>query len=84
MSGTTSSDPSIDGTTVLNDWIATTLHRPGDDANQSFDYESGADYVRTAFLVAEHVANAEDPPRWIEGDFFGENLGSAESLGRDR
>ena len=84
MSGTTSSDPSIDGPTVLNDWIATTLHRPGDDANQSFDYESGADYVRTAFLVAEHVANAEDPPRWIEGDFFGENLGSAESLGRDR
>ena len=76
MTGTTSSDPSIDGRAVMDDWIATTLHRPNDDAGQSFDYESGADYVRTAFLIAEHVGNTDLRPHWVEGDFFGEAFGA--------
>ncbi len=75
MTGMTSSDPSVDGPAVMNEWIATTLHRPNDDANQPFDYESGADYVRTVFLIAEHVGNADSRPHWIEGDFFGETFG---------
>jgi len=77
MTGMTSSDPDIDGPAVMNEWIATILHRPGDDANQPFNYEAGADYVRTVFLIAEHVGNADDRPHWIEGDFFGETFGGA-------
>ena len=76
MTGTTSSDPDIDGPAVMNEWIATKLHRPGDDANQPFHYEAGADYVRTVFLIAEQVGNDDDRPHWIEGDFFGAAFGA--------
>ena len=75
MTGITSSDPDIDGPAVMNEWIATTLHRPNDDANQPFHYEAGADYVRTVFLIAEQVGNADERPHWIAGDFFGETFG---------
>ena len=42
MTGTTSSDPSIDGRAGMDDWIATTLHRPNDDAGQSFRLRVGS------------------------------------------
>jgi len=56
-------------------WTRTRYHMPGDDLAQKLDYESGAKFARFAALLVHDVANAQAPPRWNDGDFFGETFG---------
>jgi hypothetical protein len=50
-------------------------HKPSDDLALPLDYPSAANFARFIAEVVRHVANADDPPRWNPGDFFGERFG---------
>jgi Zn-dependent M28 family amino/carboxypeptidase len=47
-------------------------HRPQDDVGQPIDFAAGAKFAWVNALILTQIANADQPPRWNEGDFFGE------------
>ncbi len=52
-------------------------HRPCDDVRQPIQYEDAARMARLAATLGLEIGNAAAPPRWKEGDFFGERFGKA-------
>jgi hypothetical protein len=69
--GTKSSDPNIQPQQIITKWRQTTYHKPQDDMNQLFDFESGAKYARYNFFLGYLVAQKTEKPAWNQGDFFG-------------
>jgi len=57
------------------EWRTTTYHKPQDDMSQAFDYQAAATHVKVNFLIGLFTANAQTPPRWNKGDFFGGKFG---------
>lgn len=72
--GFKSDDPAGGGPLFLK-WLQTHYHKPGDDMNQTFDFDSGAKFARLNFLIAHQIAQEDPAPRWNAGDFFGEKFG---------
>ncbi len=75
IGGFQSADEGVDGPAIVQSWLTTVYHTPGDDLSQSLAWESGADYARVALQIALQVANDEQPPQWNPGDYFGETFG---------
>jgi hypothetical protein len=73
--GTKSSDPEINPQQIITKWRQTTYHKPQDDMNQPFDFESGAKFARYNFLLGYLVVQKTEKPEWNPGDFFGEHYG---------
>ena len=73
--GTKSSDPNVKPQQIITKWRQTTYHKPQDDMNQPFDFESGAKYARYNFFLGYLVAQKTEKPAWNAGDFFGEHYG---------
>jgi hypothetical protein len=73
--GIKSSDPKIKPREIATTWRLTNYHKPQDDMNHSFDFESGAKYARYVFLLGYVVAQETEKPTWNPGDFFGEHYG---------
>jgi hypothetical protein len=73
--GTKSSDTNIEPQQIITKWRQTTYHKPQDDMNQSFDFESGAKYARYNFFLGYLIAEKTQKPVWNPGDFFGEHYG---------
>lgn len=73
--GLNSSDPKIKPQEIITKWRQTVYHKPQDDMNQAFDFESGAKYARYAFLLGYLVAQRTERPAWNPGDFFGQHYG---------
>lgn len=73
--GAKSSDPNIKPQEIIARWQKTMYHKPQDDMNQAFDFESGAKLARYEFLVGYLVAQKTERPVWNPGDFFGEQFG---------
>jgi hypothetical protein len=73
--GLKSSDPSIRPNEIRKKWVETIYHKPQDDMNQQFNFESGAKYARYIFLVGYLVAQQAERPVWNAADFFGERYG---------
>jgi len=71
--GRKSSDPKINPQEIIAKWRQTIYHKPQDDMNQPFDFESGAKYAMYAFLLGYVVAQQTEKPTWNTGDFFGEH-----------
>ncbi len=71
--GTKSSDPNIKPQQIITKWRQTIYHKPQDDMNQPFDFESGAKYARFNFFLGYLVAQKTEKPAWNPGDFFGEH-----------
>jgi hypothetical protein len=71
--GTKSSDPNIQPQQIITKWRQTIYHKPQDDMNQPFDFESGAKYARYNFFIGYLVAQKAEKPAWNPGDFFGEH-----------
>jgi Zn-dependent M28 family amino/carboxypeptidase len=71
--GTKSSDPNIQPQQIITKWRQTTYHKPQDDMNQPFDFESGAKYARYNLFLGYLVAQKTEKPEWNPGDFFGEH-----------
>jgi Zn-dependent M28 family amino/carboxypeptidase len=74
-SGKKSSSPNIKPEEIRRAWIATKYHKPQDDMNQPFDFESGAKFARYSFLVGYLIAQQNNRPEWNSRDFFGEHYG---------
>ena len=68
-----SSDPNIKPQQIITKWRQTTYHKPQDDMNQPFDFESAAKYARYNFFLGYLVALKPEKPAWNPGDFFGEH-----------
>ncbi|HWJ71022.1 MAG TPA: M28 family metallopeptidase [Sphingobium sp.] len=47
-------------------------HRPGDDLNQPINWRAGARFAEANYRITRAMADGDTPPRWIEGDFFGD------------
>ena len=73
-SGKKSSNPKVKPEEIRATWIATRYHKPQDDMNQAFDFESGAKYACYSFFLGYIVAQRNDKPAWNAGDFFGEHF----------
>ena len=73
--GKKSSNPNIKPEEIRRRWFATTYHKPQDDMNQPFDFESGAQFARYSFLLGYILAQRNERPVWNPSDFFGEHYG---------
>lgn len=47
-------------------------HHPGDDLNQPIDWASGARFAEVNYRITRALADADEAPRWYQGDFFGD------------
>lgn len=68
-------DGTPEGLAEIRNWHEQHYHSPSDDLRQSFDWESGAQFTRMAFLATWLAADAPLAPRWNDGDFFGRRFG---------
>lgn len=53
-------------------FLAGNYHHPGDDMNQTIDWASGARFAEANYRITEAMADADAPPRWYKGDYFGD------------
>lgn len=74
--GYRSDNPGIDALEAHKHWLLAWYHSPKDDANQTFDYETGARFARFVGRVGYEVAAERGRPAWNDGDFFGGRFGS--------
>ena len=68
-------DSKIDAKKVQRDWLRARYHSPSDDLNQKLDFTVPAMLARFDFLVGLEVANAQERPSWLPGNFFGVKFG---------
>jgi len=60
-----------EGGKAFTGFLATNYHKPSDDLSQPINYTAGALFARVNYLIARTIANADERPRWNDGDFFG-------------
>ncbi len=70
--GLTSRNPAIDGKAHFEGWFRTLYHTPKDDLAQPLDWQGSAQFAQFVFRLVAKAANADEAPRWLPGDFFGE------------
>jgi len=73
--GIKSSDPKINPREIITTVSLARYHKPQDDMNYPFNFESGAKYARYVFLLGYLVAQKTERPAWNPGDFFAERYG---------
>ncbi len=73
--GYTSSDPDIDGESIVKDHRKNHYHRPSDDMTRTFDWDSALRFARANVQIGRSIADTDERPSWNEGDFFGEKFG---------
>jgi hypothetical protein len=47
-------------------------HSVGDDLTQPIDWQAGAKYARLNYLISRELADADERPRWYQGNYFGD------------
>lgn len=72
--GFQSTDPDIDSEAMFREHIKDYYHKPGDDLDRPFDWDSIVRFTRAHIRIGETIANAPERPTWNEGDFFGERF----------
>lgn len=73
--GSRSSDPAIDGEALRGAFLSDHYHGPSDDLALPFSEAGAAQFARVAVMLGLIVANDDLPPKWKDGDFFGERYG---------
>jgi Zn-dependent M28 family amino/carboxypeptidase len=69
-------DPSVDLEALGRDFRQSHYHQPSDDLSLPMDDGTTADLARVNLRILLDAANAQNPPRWLPGDFFGEKFGA--------
>jgi hypothetical protein len=59
------------GAAAQKDFLANHYHKPSDQIDLPFDWNSAAKFLRVNYAVARALADADARPRWNKGDFFG-------------
>ncbi|MET0374492.1 MAG: M28 family metallopeptidase [Rhizorhabdus sp.] len=55
-------------------FLSGAYHHPDDDMNQKIDWESGARFAEANYRIMRAMADADAPPLWYAGDFFGDTF----------
>jgi Zn-dependent M28 family amino/carboxypeptidase len=62
------------GEKAFRDFLANHYHQVSDQVDLPFDWAAGAKFARLNYLIAREIADGDTPPRWYEGDPFGERF----------
>ena len=49
-------------------------HNPGDDLSQAIDWQAGARFAEVNYRITRAMADADAPPLWYAGDYFGDTF----------
>jgi hypothetical protein len=63
--------PGGDGAEAQKKFLAENYHKPSDQIDLPFNWESAAKYMRVNYAIARTLTDAPERPRWNKGDFFG-------------
>jgi hypothetical protein len=63
------------GAEAQKKFLAENYHKPSDQIDLPFDWDSAAKYMRVNYAIARTLTDAPDRPRWNKGDFFGVQFG---------
>ena len=66
--------PAGSGAKAAETFIANNYHRVSDDMKLPFNWAAAAKFARINYLIALELADAADPPRWYQGDYFGDQF----------
>jgi len=75
VTGIESKTPGIDGSEVLNTFLANHYHRPSDDMSQPFVWEAARTFTQVNFEIGLTLSNDAQRPTWNEDSFFGQIFG---------
>lgn len=81
--GNSSSDPAVDVRAVTRQFLLRDYHMPSDSPALPIHWPSLARHARVNARLALAVANADERPAWLPGDFFGETFAPAVAAGGD-
>ena len=73
--GISSSDPTVDGRAVQEEFFKVHYHKPSDDLSQPVDWETALRFSRAGARIGYRIAMDDERPAWNKGDFFGEKFG---------
>lgn len=73
--GPVSADPAIDANKVFDDYLSQHYHQPSDQIDLPIHWESLARFARVHVRLCLDIANANERPAWVPGDFYGERFG---------
>jgi len=62
------------GEKAFRDFLANNYHQPSDQIDLPFNWEAGAKFARLNYWIAREAADAPEPPRWYEGNPFGDRF----------
>jgi Zn-dependent M28 family amino/carboxypeptidase len=62
------------GAEAFRSFLKEHYHQPSDDISLPIDYGALARFTELNFRIARALADANEAPRWVEGDFFGEKF----------
>ena len=65
------------GKAAWADYFARFYHRPSDDMGQAFRWDAGAKFSELNYRIARLLADADLPPLWYRGSYFGETYAPA-------
>jgi Zn-dependent M28 family amino/carboxypeptidase len=49
-------------------------HHADDDLKQAIDWQSGARFAEANYRITRSMADGDEPPLWLQGDFFGDTF----------
>ena len=60
------------GEKAFRDFLKTHYHKVSNDIRQPFDWQAGAKFAKINYLIAREIADADQEPRWYQGNSYGE------------
>jgi len=75
MTGTDSTEPTVDGLARWREFLEHEYHTPGDDVGEPMDLPSAARFIRFAVDLGWSVAESSERPRWRDDSFLGRTFG---------
>lgn len=60
------------GKALWGEFLAKRYHQPVDDLSQPIVWEAGAKFAEFNYRAVRALADNDTPPRWYEGDYFGD------------
>jgi len=74
MPGFTSTDPTINGGQIAQQFYRKHYHHPSDDIRLPIDYHAGVMFTKVNFTIGRDIANNNIRPHWNKHDFFGDTF----------
>lgn len=62
------------GGKIWEEFFGGNYHSPRDDLAQKIDWQAGARFVEANYRITRAMSDADAPPLWLQGDYFGETF----------